>query len=103
MIINRMVGAVRHAFGIQTKAEKKFQHELQVAVNKLEGETRDLFVKDMHGNIEHIKVSDAQVEKINKEHEIRARKAGIPRLDDPNHDRHNLSKFDDVWNPSHKK
>lgn len=99
--------AVRRKVGIQTKAEKKlqqeFQQELQKAADKLKGESRDLFVRRIDGTMDHLKVSDAELDVINAGHEKILKKAGIPDINnDSNYDKDNLAKINDIWNPYSK-
>ncbi len=103
MFVNKVMGSVRHKLGIQTKAEKvaqkKFNQELQAAVDKLSGK-RDIFVKNSDGTIKTLQITDKEVELINEGHARILKKAGIKDIaNDPNYDRHNLERFDDVWNP----
>lgn len=94
--------AIRHKLGIQTKAEKKLQNELNVAAKKLEGESHDLFLKQLDGSIKHITVTDAEVDKFNKQHAQVLRKAGMLDPENPNLDKNYKYEYNDPWNPNYR-
>lgn len=104
MSISKVISAVKHTFGIPTKAEKvaqtKISQELQAAADKLKGPERDLYVENIKGEINHLKVTDKEVDDINNGHAEILQRAGIRDIEsDPNYDRHGLDKIDDIWNP----
>lgn len=85
------------------KTVKSCSGDLNTALTEEVAKIQYVHYKGLDGKTHWLSVTPEEVESINAGHERILRKAGISDINqNPNFDRHNLTKFNDPWNPYYR-